>query len=396
MTPPTTPLPQPLRGNEVGTFAEDSVIRRLPEIALRTAAENHLDQDRAAQVEALADEIGHGTLTRVNEPEAEDALAWASYVAPYLGMRWIDAPWFFVETYFYRRLLAATGYSQPGSRRWVDPFQQQKQMGLEGAFELAARLGDALDDAMTLLGASLWANRVDLSLWPAGEDAAGERTEAVLGSERRSRLLVDDSEVAAEILAIAGVNVHLVLDNAGAELVSDLALAANILSHQGRVTIHAKPHPTFVSDVTVPDLEQTIRRLAEETTSARDIAGVLARAGRTGHLEVDADPFWVSPCAFWECPPHLVDRLGAADLIIIKGDANYRRLLGDLHWHPTTAIDKIIRPPAALVALRTPKAEVVAGLTQSVIDSATATDPHWMVDGEWGMIQYAAPQLSVA
>lgn len=395
MTPPTTPLPQPLRGNEVGTFAEDSVIRRLPEIARRTAAQNHLDQDRAAEVEALANEIGHGTLTLVDEPEAEDAVAWASYVEPYSGVRWIDAPWFFVETYFYRRLLAATGYSQPGSRRWIDPFQQQKQIGLEGAFELAARLGDALDDNLTLLGASLWANRVDLSLWPAGEEAADERTDAVLGSERRSRLLVNDSGPATEILDTAGVNVHLVLDNAGAELVADLALAANILANRGRVTIHAKPHPTFVSDVTMPDLEGTIRRLAEERTAARNIAGVLAGAGSSGHLEVDADPFWVSPSPFWECPPHLVDRLAAADLIIVKGDANYRRLLGDLHWDPTTAIDKIIRPPAPLLALRTPKAEVVAGLTQSAIDSATATDPDWMVDGEWGMIQYVAPQLSV-
>jgi uncharacterized protein with ATP-grasp and redox domains len=391
MLHPTANIPEPLRANETGTFTEDSVVRRLPEIARRTIGENHLDARHAELVEALALEIGNGTITVIDEPAAADADAWASYVEPYLGMSWLDAPWFFVETYFYRRLMAATGFSQRGDRRGVDPFLHQKQTALDGALELAAQLAEAIEDTRTLLSASLWANRVDLSLWPAGEDAAAARTEAVLGDRRQSRLLVDDSTTAVEILDGPAVNVHLVLDNSGAELVADLALATNVLGRRGQVTLHAKAHPTFVSDVTVPDLDETIRRLGDEPTQARDIAEVLSAGRANGTLRVTTHPFWVSPGAGWTCPQDLVDALGSADLIIFKGDANYRRLLGDSHWDPATPFSDIVRPPSPLVALRTPKALVVAGLARSVIERATATDPEWMTDGEWGMIQYAAP-----
>ncbi len=392
MLPPTVPLPDSLRGNETGTFTEDSVVRRLPEIARRTIAENRLDAKQTALVEALATEIGSGTVVSVDEPAADDAATWDKYVAPYLGLRWVDAPWFFVETYFYRRLLAATAYSQPGSRLGTDPFQQQKQKGLDGAVELAALLGEVLDDTQALIGASLWANRVDLSLWPAGEADADVRTQAVLGSQNQSRLLVDDTAPVLKVLAAPLVNVHIVLDNAGAELIADLALAANILRNQGRVTVHAKPHPTFVSDVTLPDLDATMQRLAAEDTPAQQIARTLTTALGEGTLQIATHPFWVSPGAGWLCPPDLVEHLTEADLIIFKGDANYRRLLGDLHWDPTTPIGRIVRPPKPLLALRTAKAEVVAGLTQDVVDRAARIDRGWISSGEWGLIQYVVPE----
>ena len=364
---PTLPLPEPLRGNETGTFAEDSVVRRLPEIARRTIAQNTLSVEYVDRVEALASEIATGTLTFVDEPEAPDAAAWAAHVERYVGVRWVDAPWFFVETYFYRRLLAATGYSQPGPRRGLDPFQQQKQLALDTALQLAARLGGVLDDPRTLVTASLWANRVDLSLWPAEQTDSDSRTDAVLGPQRRTRLLVDNTDSALEILAVPGASIHLVLDNAGAELIADLALAAHVVTQGGQVTIHAKPHPTFVSDVTLPDLDATLRRLTAEKTSARTIARALTTAETGGTLRVTTHPYWVSPDAGWHCPADLVQDLSNADLIIFKGDANYRRLLGDLHWDPTTPITDIVRPPRPLLALRTAKAEVVAGLTPSVI-----------------------------
>ena len=73
--------------------------------------------------------------------------------------------------------------------------------------------------------------------------------------------------------------------------------------------------------------------------------------------------------------------------MIFKGDANYRRLLGDRHWAATTPIHEIVRPSFELVALRTAKAEVMAGLEPAVAASAQETDPDWLTNGKWGMIQ---------
>ena len=63
-------------------------------------ADNDLDGDYRDQVEQLAVDVGEGVVTRIDEPEATDRLDWQRYVREYEGMRWVDTPWFFIETYF--------------------------------------------------------------------------------------------------------------------------------------------------------------------------------------------------------------------------------------------------------------------------------------------------------
>ncbi len=76
------------------------------------------------------------------------------------------------------------------------------------------------------------------------------------------------------------------------------------------------------------------------------------------------------------------------DLIILKGDANYRRLLGDAHWPPTASFESATRYfPARLAALRTLKAEIVVGLSSGVVAQLDAEDPSWRVNGKRGLIQ---------
>jgi hypothetical protein len=41
-------------------------------------------------------------------------------------------------------------------------------------------------------------------------------------------------------------------------------------------------------------------------------------------LEVCTHPFWTSPAPFWELPKDLAESWKEADLIFLKGDANYR------------------------------------------------------------------------
>jgi hypothetical protein len=80
------------------------------------------------------------------------------------------------------------------------------------------------------------------------------------------------------------------------------------------------------------------------------------------------DYFWTSPLAFWEIPNSLKNELAEANLIVVKGDANYRRLLGDRHRDFTTNIaDIVCYLPAPMVALRTLKSKVVAGLKSEVV-----------------------------
>jgi hypothetical protein len=81
--------------------------------------------------------------------------------------------------------------------------------------------------------------------------------------------------------------------------------------------------------------------------------------------------------------------MAGADLVISKGDANYRRLLGDLHWEPTAPFSEIVRPLQPVLALRTAKSLVAAGVDGVTVQRASATDPDWLTSGDWGMVQLA-------
>jgi hypothetical protein len=75
--------------------------------------------------------------------------------------------------------------------------------------------------------------------------------------------------------------------------------------------------------------------------------------------------------------------------VISKGDANYRRLVGDCHWDPTTPFQIAAGYfPTTLVALRTLKAELIVGLRQGEAERFQAQDPAWRVNGKRGVIQF--------
>jgi hypothetical protein len=109
-----------------------------------------------------------------------------------------------------------------------------------------------------------------------------------------------------------------------------------------------------------------------------------------GRILVDDDLFWTSPHPLWDMPERISSQMREHDLTILKGDANYRRMLGDRHWPYTTPLsDATAYLPSPTLALRTMKAEVAVDLSQEEMNRAAAVDPDWSISGEWGLIQYA-------
>ncbi|HEX9616805.1 MAG TPA: ARMT1-like domain-containing protein, partial [Anaerolineales bacterium] len=101
--------------------------------------------------------------------------------------------------------------------------------------------------------------------------------------------------------------------------------------------------------------------------------------------------FWNSPLPGWEMPARIRQDLSRSNLLVSKGDANYRRLLGDRHWPPATALSEVVRYlPAPVLVLRVAKAEIAVGLQPGQADELDRIDPDWRIDGDWGMIQFAA------
>ncbi|HEY9302414.1 MAG TPA: hypothetical protein VIQ31_39835, partial [Phormidium sp.] len=121
-TQPRLPLPPAILGSEEGSFAYYTVTGRMPAIARRVIAENKFPPIIIENLETLATELSDGKVRPLKDNDGEDVESWSKYVEPFAGMRWLDVPWFFAETYFYRSILEATNYFQPGDWQGVDPF----------------------------------------------------------------------------------------------------------------------------------------------------------------------------------------------------------------------------------------------------------------------------------
>jgi hypothetical protein len=215
-----------------------------------------------------------------------------------------------------------------------------------------------------------------------------------------------------------GARVDIVLDNAGFELYVDLILAGYLLSTglAKNVVLHPKSFPWFVSDVLPKDLTDLILALSEpesfftgddrngysssKFSLPRKEKGDLLFLSeqwkgfiRSGQLSMREDQLWTTAGSYWRLPqiaPDLFEELRESDLVLFKGDLNYRKLTGDVcsnfpklkfsklqwlivphqvKWEPTTPFWEAIGPMGKgsgmrTLALRTCKADVVVGLAE--------------------------------
>lgn len=394
---PALPLPPPLRGLERHTFTYTSIVERLPRIVRRVLEANDYSPAVSARLEALIAAIPDEPIRLLRDAAAPDTEEWVLYVSPYLDQNWLEAPWFFAETYFYRRVLEATGYFGRHEGDDHDPFAAQKVESLAAhrgeVQRQAARLAQGHEDSRKealrhWLMLSLCGNQGDLSMWPGGVEEQPD----IAGPERSSYVLVDDTEAALDYLAPGGQRrIDFLMDNTGLELVSDLMLADVLLASGGarEVRLHVKNYPLFVSDALARDVRETIAALAASDDSPTRTLGERLRGYlQGGQVHLRPHRFWTSPLPAWRMPPDLRATLAASDLVIAKGDANYRRLLGDRHWSFSSPLPAVLAYfPAPLLLLRTLKSHVGAGIPPDRIAAAQARDPDWTVSGRWGLVQ---------
>ncbi len=406
---PQLPIPPDLIVSEPGSFAYFTFTHRFPVIIDRILAENSWPSPQIDRLKQVMQEVLHGIISPIETDGGPDIADWKQYILPYAGKRWLDTPFYFAETYFYRRILAATDYFTPGETQGIDPFDLQKRLSLStvmntvrsgcvqlqsfhrfSATTLPESRGKLWQQALIdLLYLDLWGNRADLSLNPT---AAGELDASLQSQFSGDRLLIDDTKAIAEKLHDRHqIRIDIIVDNAGLELICDLFLADFLLATRvaKTVTLHVKSHPTFVSDVMAKDIPIALETLASDREPAvSEFANRIRQYLESDRLQVREHLFWNAPLFFWQMPDSLRQELDRADFAIVKGDANYRRLIGDCHWDKTSSFDKIasyFHP--AFAVLRTLKSELIVGLQPQQIDRADLEDSQWLTNGSWGIIQ---------
>jgi len=395
-------LPLPLMTSEVGSFARLTITERKPQIIEQVVADNAYPPEIVAALHAFREEIAGKPVRPLAEPVA-DAAFWNQEMAAYRGRTWLELPWYLAETFFYRRVLEAVQYLAPGPWQGRDPFALAKRRVEQEAVAWLAGNWEQLDRAEPaaafdlLLHSCLWGNRADLS-HPTVREGARSGLDT---REERRHLLIDHSDRAAAFLLSGVQRVDFVNDNTGRELLFDLALADFLLSQgrAGKVVFHLKNRPFFVSDA-MPQEVRAILSLLDAATGrggqkaklplppAQALGRRLAEHLATGCLVLRQAPFWTSCLMFRQMPLELSDQLAQADLVILKGDVNYRRLLDDRHWPHTARVEKIAAYfPAPFLLLRTLKGEIMTGLQPGQAEALSAQDPDWLTDGKRGMIQ---------
>ncbi|MGW7129122.1 damage-control phosphatase ARMT1 family protein [Streptomyces bobili] len=390
---PLPPVPPVILGDEPGSFPHGVLAERHPAIIRRVRDAFPYGPDIRRSLDALLTSCAEGVVEPL-PADAHDRDRWRAWgLDAYAGRSWYEVPWLWSESYFYRLLLEAVGYFRPGPWQGLDPFRPFKLAELDAPEtddELAALDGlegrPEPERAQALLHGSLWGNRADLGFRLS--DAGARDRAAVPG------LVADDSEELWALLVpprAADGTLCLVADNAGRELIPDLLLAAHLLAHgrAGRIVLHVKPYPYYVSDATTADVVDALRRLTAAPGAAGGYGRRLWAAMADGTLTVRAHPFAAAPLPYGRMPQDLRAEFAGATLTIVKGDLNYRRLVGDRLWPPTTPFGEVTAYfPGPVAALRTLKSDVITGLSAGTEAALTAAEGQgWRTGGTHALIQ---------
>ncbi|KAK8846563.1 hypothetical protein IAR55_005649 [Kwoniella newhampshirensis] len=356
--------------------------------------------------------------------------------------RWSTMNWLFAECYVYRRLRSY--FASTMHWKEYDPFFEQKAETYKSSSGAIVHLAKALNTALSekedlrkewepkgsalevafleMIQADLWGNATDLSLLIDLKYEDLQKLQAVgaaAQAEQAKFILRDDMSNAWEHLkTVKDGRVDIVLDNAGFELYTDLILADFLVSctpSVGEVVFHPKAIPWFVSDVLPYDFTWAIDSLLDTTFFAEHASTPLTKEDTENlvtlaqrwkshvssgkfRLSVPLDTkigaktalggFWTTQYAYQDLPaaaPEVLEELQRSDLVIFKGDLNYRKLLGDAWWPTTTPFEESLGPLAGkitLLSLRTNKADTIAGLDEGIAERLDKEAPDWRVSGK--------------
>jgi uncharacterized protein with ATP-grasp and redox domains len=213
-----------------------------------------------------------------------------------------------------------------------------------------------------------------------------------MAKNNESFLLVDQSDDLVKKLTNSPINcVEFIADNAGRELCWDLAFIDGMLrTGVQRVICHVKPWPMFVSDALISDVKNTIQMMNAQTSdlATHSIGKRLTQYIDSGKLDIQAADEWGEPRHFSQLDTDLVVLLNNADVVIAKGDLNYRRFIEDRMWpEETSVIQAAHNVPFSAFALRVLKSEAVAGIPTEIHQHLNLCEPDWRFNGKYAIIQ---------
>ncbi|XP_050431855.1 damage-control phosphatase ARMT1-like [Adelges cooleyi] len=425
----STPINLPLRGKYKKSFGYVSMCERMPK--LFTQIINYLKiqplesneqqemENVIEEIKLLVDEIISNKPLRKINATFKLALVWNQILDEKLAsdsiVSWFDSEWLFTENYMYIRIKEA--FAKTSSLQNYDPFECLKSNAYNESelsmislaeFILLKLSNKELDtDGIyilfkQILKISLWGNRCDLSLSAGKSMAVSEDpSKAIVSLDKY--LLADHSNdiwnLMQQISCQKPKKIDIIMDNSAYELFTDLCLADFLLTFElaDVIVFHGKSIPWYVSDVTKLDFEGILDHLENKSTHSalKKLGKKWSEYYKNGKFILKCEDFWTLPYPYSKIALKdydLYTNLADSQLLIFKGDLNYRKLIGDINWIPTTDFKQALCGflPTAVVALRTLKCDCISGLPLDYETKIEQVDENnWLTTGKYGVIQCA-------
>lgn len=358
------------------SFAYHTITIRLPAILDGIIQNNNFSMEINNKLFALKNSIPTGRLELLQEKSSVDQEINKEIIVQHYT--WDDCPFIFAENYFYQKLVQITEFRQNS----IDFFSYKKELDIRDKKEYILNLLSSYQNIFSmpvqtagslLLKQNLGGNLADLS-----------QLKQMTGNSLH--VIIDHTKQFLEKLQYLK-RVDIVLDNSGEELLNDVFLARWLLEKVGinQVYLHFKNIPYFVSDAMIRDFD-FLRTISANISAIQVFWDQTMTFINENRLILKAHDCWSDFIQYRNFEKHILDDLNQSDLILFKGDLNYRKLVGDYYWDHSEKTKNIVNYfKTDILIIRVLKSEVVTGIDAQ---QSQRFDENWLINGKYGVIEY--------
>ncbi len=283
-------------------------------------------------------------------------------------------------SYFHRLILDKLDYFTSH----IDPYKKLKQQSFQMIVQYESH-DYCLSELQVLLSHMLWSNKFDL-------------VPEVISEER---VLITDhtKEIINFISKKRPQNIDIIADNSGKELYYDLVFMDLLLrnNYSNKFVYHVKNYPYNITDTTIEDVMWAVTYLKEsKITYHRNLGKRIENFMNCKRLILTTYPY--STLGFdqelsWGGINNLFEK---TDLLITKGDFNYRKVVGWFYWTSQHKLEDVLGYlNVPILIIRTVKNEVLLGVENTPnLKQLETNTKDWWKKGIGGMIVLSLPSKS--
>ena len=390
-------------------------VKELPQyLSYRDLLNKHVQTDTSAQINDVLEEAIQTVLKSVNLEHKD-----------HTHMRFLrEIPFLASEFYFYYYILYLY-YQIKGCNTIEDPYRYYKQKNQERMEDKQQFMDMCINflgslDSFNSKSENKFKNLIRLCVNMNSSDLS--QTNASVGEIRNTNMPINDTEDFCNFLKTENAfnrdsTIQLITANCGQELISDILLGISLLKRTNaqQVVYHIKRLPIFVSDSIMSDVYDAMKAISRckhikrkneayiftlqhnETSKEGPTESItyqcLFNDGMVKQLVFKVNDCWHLPTLFKDFSIFQEwNEENTCSLIIIKGDLNYRRLVGDYKYNCDESVkDKTRYIKKPLLILRSLKSNVVLDIPTEKAQELDAQNPNWRTAGDYGIVQFIRP-----